>query len=342
MLGSNQCVNINGVLSDTKKLTFGVPQGSVLGPTLYCLYTKPVSDIIRRFGLSYHSYADDTQIYVTITKDRTRDVLGNIEKCVAEIKIWMTNNMLKLNDDKTELFVFATQRQVDAFKGLNINIGNASVQVSSKIRNLGVTFDQTMSMQPHVNSISSSCHYQLRNIRCIRKYIDIPDCKKIVHALVTSRLDYANVLLYGLPAKTTNALQRVQNCAARLIMRSGRRDHMTPVLRELHWLPLELRVNYKVLMYTYKAMHNMAPSYLTCLVNKSKPVRTTRSSTKILLVVPKITLNRYGKRTFQMGAATLWNSITDEHLKNSKDITTFKKRLKTYLYKGHYCSGIAH
>ena len=86
----------------------------------------------------------------------------------------------------------------------------------------------------------------------------------------------------------------------------------------------------------------MAPSYLNCLINVSKPVRTTRSSTKILLVVPKIALNRYGKRTFKMGAAILWNSITDEHLKQSKDITTFKKRLKTYLFNGYYCSGIVH
>ena len=71
-------------MSDSKKLTFGVPQGSILGPTLYCMYTKPVSNIIRRFNLSYHSYADDTQLYVTITKDRERDVIENMEKCVAE------------------------------------------------------------------------------------------------------------------------------------------------------------------------------------------------------------------------------------------------------------------
>ena len=71
--------NISGVLSDSKK--FGVPQGSVLGPTLYCMYTKPVSDIICRFNLSYHSYADYTQLHVTITKDRERNVLGNMEVC---------------------------------------------------------------------------------------------------------------------------------------------------------------------------------------------------------------------------------------------------------------------
>ena len=121
---------------------------------------------------------------------------GNMEKCVAEIKIGIINDMLRLNDDKTELFIFALQRQVDVFNGL------------------------------------SFCHYQMRNIRCIRKHY-IPDYKKIVHALVTSRLVYTNVLLYGLHVKTTNVLQRVQNCAARLIMRFGRRDHMTPMLCEL-------------------------------------------------------------------------------------------------------------
>ena len=93
-------------MSDSKKLILGVPQGSVLEPTLYYMCTKPVSEIIRRFNLSYHSYVDDTQLYVTITKDRERDVIGNMEKCVAT-NTWITNTMLKLNDEKTELFIFA-------------------------------------------------------------------------------------------------------------------------------------------------------------------------------------------------------------------------------------------
>ena len=113
--------------------------------------------------------------------------------------------------------------------------GNTSTQASSKIRNLGVTMDQTMSIQPHVSSSSQlSSHYQLRNIACIRKHIDIYDYKKIAHALGISCLDYANFLTYGLSAKTTNVLRRVQNCAARLTMRSGHRYHMTHVLRKLY------------------------------------------------------------------------------------------------------------
>ena len=114
------------------------------------------------------------------------------------------------------------------------------------------------------------------------------------------------------------------------------------MLCKLHWLPFELTVNYKVCMYTYKAIRNMVPSYPNCLINVCKPVRTTRSSTKMLLVVPKIALNRYDKRTFKIGAAILYNSITVEHLKLSKDITTFKKQLKTYLFNGYFYSGIVH
>ena len=107
-------------------------------------------------------------------------------------------------------------------------------------------------------------------------------------------------------------------------MCSGRRNHMTSVLRKLHWPPFELRVNYKVLMHTYKTMHNMVPFYFNCLINVSKSVGTTRSSIKKLPVVPKIGLNRHGKCTFKMGAAILRNIITDEQLKLSKDITPFK------------------
>ena len=326
-----QRVNIKGTLSDKQELNFGVPQGSVLGPILYCLYTKPVSDIIHRFGLLHHSYADDTQLYITIKKqDCFADKLSDIEQCVSEIKVWMSHNMLKLNDDKTEFIVFKSKHNVNTFAEQNVQVGGTRVGISSKIKNLGVTFDQTLSMQAHVNTIAKNCFYYLRNIARIRRMLSEEDCKAIVHTFVISRLDYCNVLLYGLPKKTLHTLQRVQNYAARLILRFGRSEHITPVLYYLHWLPVELRVDYKMLLYTYKAFYDHAPPYICDMITKYKPRRQLRSSDKCMLVVPKIRTKGYGARSFLYASATLLNELCDDRLTEANSVLlSFKGRLET-------------
>ena len=102
-------------------------------------------------------------------------------------------------------------------------------------------------MESQVASVAKTCYYQIRNIGQIRSFITSDACKILVHALVTSRLDYCNALLYGLPQTMLKRLQRVQNCAARLICRRKKHDHVTPLLKELHWLPIDVRSTYKLL-----------------------------------------------------------------------------------------------
>ena len=112
-----------------------INQSINLGPILHCLYTKHVSDIIHRFGLLHHSHADDTQLYITIKKqDCFADKLSDIEQCVSEIKVWMSHNMLKLNDDKTEFIVFKSKHNVNTFAEQNVQVGGTRVGISSKIK----------------------------------------------------------------------------------------------------------------------------------------------------------------------------------------------------------------
>ena len=183
-------------VSVDQKLDFGVPQGSVLGPRIYCMYTKPVSDIIQRHGLSHHSYADDTQLYMTINHSNNdwRDGLARIELCVSEIREWMNHNMLKLNDDKTELIVFASKYKQDLYNDLSITIGDTVVDCSSQVRDLGVIFDRVLSLRRHVSYTSRACRFHLRNISRIRKYIPQDISIVLIKSLVMSRLDSLNVL----------------------------------------------------------------------------------------------------------------------------------------------------
>ena len=195
-----QRVIIGDTVSECKDLNFGVPQGSVLGPKIYCMYTKPISDIIAGYGLSHHCYADDTQLYIAIEHSANlHSELLRMDRCVADIRNWMRHNMLKLNDDKTELIVFASRYNQHLYIDASMMIGNTTVVCEPQVKNLGVIFDQVMSMRQHVNYTSRTARFYLRNISRIRRYIPEESCKLVVQSLVTSGLDYSNSLLYGIP-----------------------------------------------------------------------------------------------------------------------------------------------
>ena len=131
------------------------------------MYTKSVSDIIQRHGLYHHSYADDTQLYMTMDHSNNdwRDGLARIELCVSEIREWMNQNMLKLNDDKTELIVCTSKYKQELYNDLSITIGGTVVDCSSQVRNLVVIFDRVLSLRQHVSYTSKTCRFHLR-VRC--------------------------------------------------------------------------------------------------------------------------------------------------------------------------------
>ena len=172
----------------------------------------------------------------------------------------------------------------------------------------------------------------MRSICRIRKYLSPENVKRLVNALCISHLDYCNGLLYGLPDKDISKLQRVQNSAARLIMGTRRNEHITPVLKALHWLPVEFRLIFKILLLTYKILHDLSPSYLSSLLQIRYPVRTLRSSSRSLLSVPSVMTKTYGQRAFSYSAPYLWNSLP-ESVKRSPSLPSFKIALKTHLFK---------
>ena len=288
LTGRIQRVVIENAVSGDQELGFGVPQGSVLGPKIYCMYTKPVSDIIQRHGLSHHSYADDTQLYMTIdhSKNNWRDGLARIQLCVSEIREWMNQNMLKLNDDKIELSVFTSKYKQDLY--------NDTVEdCSSQVKDLGVIFDRVLSLRQHVSYTSKTCRFHLRNISRIGKYIPQDTSVVLVKSLVMSRLDYSNGLFYGLPKCTVSGLQAVQNSAARIVTQERLRDHdsMSRALIGLHWLPVDKRIEFK--------------GYLYELVVPYVPRRVLRSAELNLLTVPPEKPGKYGSRSFARASANL-------------------------------------
>ena len=184
------------------------------------------------------------------------------------------------------------------------------VPITGSIRNLGAYFDSELSMNAHVTKVCQAIHFHLRNIGKVRKYLDFDTTIILVHSLVTSRLDYCNSLVLGVPKQTVNRLQMVQNHAAtaRLITLSKRRDHVQPILKSLHWLPIAERFIFKVALLVYKCLHNLAPKYLEELLQRHVPARPLRSSSINRVVKPPHRL-KHTEKAFSVGGPNVWNAL---------------------------------
>ena len=217
LAGRMQQVSVNGTLSVKFILTCGVSQGSCLGPVLFTIYASSLSDIVKFHLPSVHTYADNTQLYILFNPvDNTSeaDDMIAIENCICDVCAWMRDDKLMLNDDKTEFLIIGTESQLSRVSIDKIKIGQAEVSPVSSVHNLGTWFDSHLDMSTHMTKASASAFYYRYNIRHIRKYLSCESTKRLLHAFITSRLDYCNGLLYGAPEYQIKKLQRVMNASA--------------------------------------------------------------------------------------------------------------------------------
>lgn len=333
--GRIQTVRIGDSCSDPKPLSIGVPQGSVLGPILFSIYLQPIGGIMRRHGLTYHGYADDSQIYTQFSL-RSPEVLQSaitrVEVCLQEVQHWMTANKLKMNPSKTEFMIAVPryhQASVDHLDPV-LRVAGAVIRPQKQVRNLGVLFDSQMSMLPQIKNTVRTCYFHLQTISRIRANLTEEACAAAVRALILSRLDYANSLLVGVPESARHRLQLVQNDAARMVARMHRRDHITPTLKRLHWLPVKHRIDHKLLTLTFKSLTSpTAPSYLR--VHKKRHARVTRAASMPLQLGVPTTFKRVGERAFDFAGPTRWNALPAK-IRLSETLPQFKRNVKTFLF----------
>ena len=265
LLEQTQCIKIKDTLSDGQELKWAVPQGYVLGALLFLTYILPLAQLIKYYGLDTHGYADDSQLYVTFRKTNdtaaVQHQVKNLEQCLCDINTWMAQNMLKLNNGKTEIILFGSKKQLAKVNIQSLDVAGTRVNVSEPVRNLGAMFDSNFTMVSHVNSFVKKASFHLRNIGKVRKLPTKDATKKVMQNLVISQINYCNALLSGTQQDTK--MQRLQNQAARIVTRTKWHKHNTPVLEHLHWFPVKFRIDFKILLMVFKAINGLAPEYVS-------------------------------------------------------------------------------
>ena len=265
-----------------------------MGPVLFTLYSQPLSDVFATYDCQFHKYADDTQLSKGSDPDAFCEAKSAIQCCIVDILSWMKSNYLKLNTDKTELMAVGSSSRLRLIGSDSACIGNNNIPFKTVVKYLGVKIDQTLSMHDHINSICRVSFLELRRIASIRRCLSTAATSKLVSAMITSRLDYCNSTLAGLPNDEIKRLERVQNHAARLILKKKKTDHATPMLRELHWLPVKFRCRYKLCTLAFRHFEGTLPPYLSNALCTYVPSRTLRSSNEKLLKIPRCNLETAG------------------------------------------------
>ena len=252
-----------------------------------------------------------------------------IQDCVTELQHWKNINKLKFNATKTEIIFMCAPHIKITLSMPHIKLGDTVVPVSTVAKNIGVFFDDALSMDNQVQHICRVAYFHIHCIGKIRNLLDRKTTEIMIHTYVTSRLDNGNCLLYGISDHILTKLQRVQNAAARLITKTKKHDHITAVLIDLHWLPIKQRIEYKLLLLTFR---RVAASYIIDLLIRYELTRALRSADAHLLEVPRCRLRTQGEKAFSGAAPRLWNNLPLA-MRATDFLSSFKKQLKTFLFK---------
>ena len=324
-----QATSVKGCTSTFINMKYGVPQGSVLGPVLFNIYVRNFIKLLTDAGFLVHGYADDHQVVFAFRIQFQYHALCHLlPKCLDLISQFMSSHFLKLNASKSNLLIFSPQNLRDQVYIDKVYLGsNLFIPVSFEALNLGVKLDYQLTFSPQISMLLAQSYKLLSNIGTIRKYLTVSDVRCLVNAIIVSRLDNCNSLLYGIPEYEINRLQKLQNSCARLIYSRKKFDHVGDLFKELHWLPVKQRIIFKILMFVFKIFLEMAPLYL-------KDCITICNLDNRVLYVPK-TRTVYGDRAFSNCAPRLWNALPD-NLRNCDTLQYFKSHVKHHLFSNFH------
>ena len=243
-----------------------------------------------------------------------------------------------MNPSKTKYIYFGNQQQLKKCSEKDINIASDLIVRSPIIHYLGMWMDESLTYKEHVTHKCQAAMLNLLRLRSIRHLLDTKTRANLCLSLCMSHVDYCNSALYGLPAVTINKLQHLQNMCACLVLRKRKYDSTSSCLKTLHWLPVKQRIKHKILTLTHKCLSGVGPGYLKGMIQVRQSSRSLRSNSSNLLVIPRTKCKTFADRAFSVSAPTQWNQLP-EPMRNIHDPLSFKKAIKTQLFKEAFPAG---
>ena len=327
--GRTQRVKIEDEYSESLGVPCGAPQGSVLGPKCFNINVRSQPLVFTRCMFSSSSFADDSngrkQFALTFQFNvLTRDII----ECLNEIVQWSNDHFMKINPDKTEILLLCPNSLNKEIIIRGVIYEEQCIRFSTEVKNVGVWLDKNLRLDKHINQSTSHCYKILKDIGRISKCLERCHLEKLVHAVISSRIDYCNSLFMNMNKEILRKFQKVQNSAAKLILGKRKRDSASLSLKELHWLNVEARVTFKVLLLVYKILNGLCPQNMGLQYKGFNG----RSEDFLLLQTPNFK-TAYGKRVFAYHASRLWNALPMK-VRAEENIEVFKKSVKTILFDG--------
>ena len=326
-----QRVKIGDTYSKVALLLYGVIQGSILGPRLFNIYIRSIYKRVEPTRFEIVGFADDHQLLKQFALAFKLTSLGkDVKNCLQVIGEWMIEFFLCLNETKTKILVVAPPSVQAEIIISGVILENSCIRFVDSAKNLGVIIDNVLNFEEQVDKLVKSCFITIRKLSKVKIHLTQQQLQTLVSSLIFSKLDYCNSLYYGLPVKTINKLQRVQNCAARLVWKGKIpfNSSLDSIYNNLHWLRMRFRIIYKILLIVYKCLHEKVPSDVSNMIKFAQSERTT----KMMKLEETRARSSYGDRAFSHVAPKLWN-LLPTRIRLETDLIQFKTKLKSLLMR---------
>ena len=321
----NQRVRIGCEVSDPRQVAYGVPQGSILGPALFNIYINDLPAVPNLCSLK--SYVDDSQLYLSFPVQETAMAVEHLSEDLQRIAAWCGTHSLLINPDKTKLLLLGTPQMLARVpEGFGVTLLGKEILPSRSAKDLGVIVDSRLSFDEHVTDVVSKCTGSLCQINRVKHLFDRSTLITIINSLVFSKIFYCSSMWSSTTKKNIARLQKVQNFAARIVTGTRKYEHITPMLKELHWLPVAKQLEVRDILMAFKCIKGLAPPSLCNKFSTRRQMHTRNTRNKDKLHIPSFR-SATGQRSFSYRAVQLWNDLP-ESLANIESFNVFKNAIK--------------